>query len=67
LTDQYPKALIGDTVTGQCEEMVLVPGKPTQAMIDAAFDYAISEDAEAVWLAMVKEFETSKVEGGTLI
>ena len=44
-------------MTGQQEEMVLVPRNPTPEMIYAAKDCALAEDAAAVWIAMIEEFE----------
>ncbi len=54
-----------DTVTGQQEEMVLVPRRPTSEMLDAAFYPALAEDALAVWNAMIMEYENS-LENGKL-
>ena len=46
-----------DTVTGQREEMVLVPRIPTKKMLDEAYYAALAEDAGAVWEAMIEEYE----------
>ncbi len=48
-----------NTVTGQCEDMVLVPRKPTKEMIQAASDAALAEDAAWVWSEMLQSFEKS--------
>ena len=50
-------------MTGQNEEYVLVPRKPTQEMIDAAADCALAEDAAAVWAAMIEEYEKLNKDG----
>jgi hypothetical protein len=52
-----------NTVTGQ-QEMVLVPRIPTAAMLEAAKDEAMAEDASAVWREMVREFERSSIQNG---
>jgi hypothetical protein len=41
-------------------EMVLVPRHPTKEMIEAASDYALAEDAEGVWRAMIKAWLSSQ-------
>lgn len=38
------------------QEMILVPRRPTQEMVDAAYGAAHSEDAEAVWEKMVERW-----------
>jgi len=35
-------------------EMVLVPRRPTPAMIEAAWASALNEDASGVWESMIK-------------
>lgn len=37
-------------------EMVLVPREPTEAMLRAAADDALAEDAKGVWKSMVAEW-----------
>jgi hypothetical protein len=44
-------------VTGQREEMILVPRVPTKNMLDEAYYPALAEDAGAVWEAMIEEYE----------
>ena len=44
-------------MTGQSEEMVLVPRNPTKEMIDSAWAYALDEDAGAVWKEMIRAYE----------
>ena len=46
-------------VTGQQEDYVLVPRKPTEAMLYAASDSALAEDAMGVWEDMISEYEKS--------
>lgn len=36
------------------EEWVCVPRRPTKAMLDAAWAYALDEDAEGVWRSMIE-------------
>ena len=46
------------TVTGQQQdEYVLVPRKPTKAMLEAAWADALAENAEGVWRSMIENFE----------
>jgi hypothetical protein len=49
------------TVTGQQQknDYVLVPRIPTREMVDAAWAYALDEDAEGVWRSMLNEYEAS--------
>ena len=35
------------------QEMVLVPRRPTEEMVEAAWAYAHDEDAAGVWSAMI--------------
>ena len=44
-------------MTGQNEEMVLVPRNPTKEMIDAAWADALGEDAAGVWKSMIDDHE----------
>ena len=53
-------------VTGQQEEMVWVLRTPTQAMIDAAWEGALAEDARTVWSLMLEEFERGRTALGTV-
>jgi hypothetical protein len=49
-------------VTGQDkEEYVLVPRKPTEAMLYAASDAALAEDAGWVWESMIESYESSSL------
>jgi hypothetical protein len=41
-------------------EYVMVPRKPTEKMISAAWADALAEDAIAVWESMIEAYETSK-------
>jgi hypothetical protein len=52
-----------NTVTGQREDMVLVPRRPTKEMLYAAADAALGEDAAAVWEEMIAEYERSLEQG----
>jgi hypothetical protein len=52
----------GATVTGQREDYVLVPRKPTKEMIEAAWADALAEDAEGVWRSMIEQYESSVLE-----
>jgi len=45
-----------NAVTGQ-DDMVLVPRKPTPAMIEAAWAEALGENAEGVWREMIAACE----------
>ncbi len=47
-------------MTGQREQMVLVPRIPTKEMIDAAWEGALAESAKTVWELMIEEYETSR-------
>lgn len=47
-------AKLEDAVIGQREDYVLIPLLPTSAMLEAAADYALAEDAAGVWSAMIK-------------
>ncbi len=50
-----------NTVTGQQEDMILVPRIPTAEMLEAASDEAHAENAAGVWKYMIAEYElTSK-------
>jgi len=50
-------------VTGQKEnEYVLVPRKPTEAMLAAGWYEAHDEDAAGVWRVMVEEWEKEKTD-----
>ncbi len=49
-------------MTGQREDLILVPRKPTPEMVYAALDGALAEDAETVWTAMIEEYENSTKE-----
>jgi hypothetical protein len=40
---------------------VFVPREPTDKMLDAAYYYALDEDARGVWLAMVAESEKDQL------
>ena len=40
-------------------EYVLVPRRPTKEMLEAAWAYALDEDAEGAWKAMIREHEAS--------
>lgn len=53
-------------MTGQSEEMVLVPRNPTPEMVEAAWVWALAEDADGVWRAMVKAYlgETGRATTG---
>ena len=51
-----------NTVTGQAD-MVLVPRRPTQAMLDAAWANAHDENAEGVWGDMIEEWELCREQG----
>lgn len=51
-----------DAVTGQCD-MILVPRKPTPAMLKAAWADAHDEDASGVWASMIEEWERATGEG----
>ncbi len=53
---------INDTVTGQ-QEMILVPRKPTKAMIEAAWASAQDEQAALVWKDMIDAWESSNEQG----
>jgi hypothetical protein len=48
----------GTAVTGQ-QELILVPRRPTQAMIKAAWASAADENAALVWRDMIDEWELS--------
>lgn len=50
---------IHTAVTGQQEEMVLVPRKPTAEMLEAAWASALEEDAAGVWKSMIREWEST--------
>jgi hypothetical protein len=52
-----------DTVTGQCDEYVLVPRNPTRAMLEAGWADAHDEDAAGVWRSMVKAWELTNKHG----
>jgi hypothetical protein len=52
------------TVTGQNEEFVLVPRKPTEAMLRAAWADAHDEDALGVWDSMISAYEASNQSTG---
>ena len=54
---------MSSTVTGQREDMVLVPRNPTKKMLYDAYDCALAEDAQAVWIAMIESFEKSIQDG----
>ena len=47
----------GQAVT---DELVLVPRKPTQEMLKAAWADALAEDAEGVWNSMIEAYENSR-------
>lgn len=51
------------TVTGQQQEMVLVPRKPTKEMLDAAWAESNEENAEGVWRDMLEAWELSRKNG----
>jgi hypothetical protein len=57
-------AKLEDAVTGQCE-MVQVPRVPTQAMLTAAADAALAEDAAWVWSSMIESYELTTAGAGT--
>lgn len=42
------------------EDMVLVPRRPTKAMIEAAWADALAEDAKGVWMTMVDTWLASQ-------
>ena len=42
------------------DELVLVPRKPTQEMLKAAWADALAEDAEGVWNSMIEAYENSR-------
>ncbi len=45
-------------MTGQQEEFVLVPRVPTPEMLEAAWAYALDEDAAGMWSAMLRQHES---------
>lgn len=51
-------AKLEDAVTEQREDYILVPRIPTSAMLEAAADYALAEDASGVWGAMLRQCQT---------
>ena len=50
-------------MTGQHEDFVEVPRKPTQDMLEAAWADAMAEDAAGVWEAMIRAYESSGKSG----
>lgn len=52
-------------MTGQKDDMILVPREPTKAMIEAAYDCALAEDAKAVWDAMLSQYENQISKGNS--
>jgi len=48
-------------VTGQQEDMILVPRNPTKEMIDEAWAEALGEDAAGVWNSMIESWEKSLI------
>jgi hypothetical protein len=54
----YSQTKLEPAVTGQ-SDMILVPRKPTQAMLKAAWADALGEDATGVWESMIEEWELS--------
>ena len=50
-------------VTGQQDEMVLVPRNPTPGMLEAAWASAHDENAALVWQDMIEAWELSSQHG----
>lgn len=48
---------LDSAVTGQCREYILVPRTPSPGMIEAAWAYALNENAEGVWVSMIEAYE----------
>ncbi len=42
-------------MTGQCEDMVLVPRNPTKEMLEAGWYEAHAENAEGTWRDMIEQ------------
>lgn len=51
--------------TKEVPEMVLVPRRPTEAMVEAAFYSALAEDAKGVWMDMIEAWLQSSKSGNS--